>query len=1360
MSTCDQICFVIKKNLLISFRNKEFFIESILPIVVAGMLSLKAQLQAIQQLMPLLYSIALTSTQRSMLIKLVEEKSKRFKELQKIMGMNEKAYTIGWVLTGYIRIGISVLIFEFSWLICNAIFDINWEKEFHVSFSNMLWPYILFAYAVRICYQIQAMNQNFLLSSLFNEVKIAGEMQSFLQIAFTFFIYFSFVENVANKVLFYILMTMISPQCGIAFSYISSMNSEVGTDLTKLNLFPTEIISDTYPNNLAGLQLAIQLVVYFILFIYFEQVIPNEYGIAKHPLFFLKISQNKKKNRIENSKNNVFAQLNESDSESSSAMYNEDIKMNSSPSIIIKNLLKRFGDLNAVDNISLHLYESQIFCLLGHNGAGKTTAINLLTGMIQKTSGQVSMYEMNLDTQLGQIRKSLGLCTQKDCLYNDLTVKEHLEFISGIKGRLNQQEIEEILQKTELLEEQNKKILELSGGSKRKLSLAMSLVGDSKIIFLDEPTSGMDAYSRRSIWNILERIREDKRTIILTTHHLDEAELLANRIGIMSKGQLLAVGSSDFIKRKFGEGYNLKLSFDNNNLRNQIYDKVNEMIPNCYLETQHSNDNKLVFNIPFSSKGKLGNLFYNLESFNITIGLEMKTLEDAFVKIGLEDEKTHLNYVRKSEIRLAKQSMGIPAENDDNTNQINENEDFNSLPIIQEFTEEKAFNQNIPDCLKNDPQYKLSSQLLAIFLRRYYTVIRTSTNYFSILIPMLTFILGMTTVAGVDFDEILKNVFPDMNHDNLTEAVEFFKISLLSSCSVLAFCFNATVYITQPVLEKETYLKQALIGMGCRTLPYWVGTLIFDYTIYLCFVVLFYIISAILNLDIAFKYLGAGLSCYLLFGFSYILFAYLMGFLFKTLENALKLYSMFCFFVNFCVPFILIAFIDFFYKKFDSAIAEQLIYILQVFFVLVSPFYAFFEACTFLADNFQKIYDLNLYNTPQLIQRTYAFQLILLAQIIVQIIILYLIESKSFILTIATNQEKKQQQNENLEQEIIDERLRIEQGNIQDPIICKDLEKEYIKDKPTLQQLTFAVKKGEIFGIIGPNGAGKSTLINVFTGINTPSKGVALINGVEPKQRNQEIMQHVGICPQFDCIWENLTPIEHLQLFGRIKGLQGNDLRLAVNYYIKTMQLDLFVKTKAGQLSGGNKRKLCVADALIGGSDITFFDEPSTGVDPISRRFLFNTLQRNIQLRNCSAIMTTHTIEEAESLSQRLGILIAGQFKCLGTPQYLRQKYSKGYQISIKFNYVEESQVQNIQNSIQQEFPSINKLDDKRTGFMTFSINNSSFSFYKTFQYFETLIQNGIIEDFQINESSLEQIFIHFSRIQQEINEKEGVIFD
>ena len=137
---------------------------------------------------------------------------------------------------------------------------------------------------------------------------------------------------------------------------------------------------------------------------------------------------------------------------------------------------------------------------------------------------------------------------------------EHMHFMAGVKGLVcSSESFFEILQKTELYYERDQLVKTLSGGSMRKLSLAISLIGDSKVIFLDEPTSGMDAYSRRAIWKILEKIKEDTRTIILTTHHLDEAEILADRIGIMARGQLLAVGSSDFIKRKFVEGYNLKI---------------------------------------------------------------------------------------------------------------------------------------------------------------------------------------------------------------------------------------------------------------------------------------------------------------------------------------------------------------------------------------------------------------------------------------------------------------------------------------------------------------------------------------------------------------------------------------------------------------------------------------------------------------------------------------------------------------------------------------------------------------------------------------------------------------------------------
>ncbi|CAK72042.1 unnamed protein product (macronuclear) [Paramecium tetraurelia] len=1326
MNSQQQIISLIKKNLLISYRNREVFIEVLLPIIVSIMLTFREYLSEMKQLMPLLYSLATASTQRSILIKLVEEKSKRYKELQKIMGMSEKSYLIGWVLTGYIRVIIAVIIFELSWYLMFPIFGISWEEQFNESFISLTWPYFLFS--------IASMNQIFLFSSLFNEVKIAGEIQSFFQIACVFFIYFTFVESAANSFPFYFFLSIFSPQCSIAFTYVASMKPGVPGDILSANLFPSLQIMDIYSPTFEGTQMAAQAVVYFLLFLYCEQVIPNEYGVAKEPLFFLK------RNKVQIKENDLFAQLTTDDNDVSSAIYHEEIKYSSPPSIIIKNLQKRFGTLKAVDNISLYLYESEIFCLLGHNGAGKTTAISVLTGMISKTSGLVSMYGMNLDTQLPKIRQSLGLCTQKDCLYEDLTVEENLEYISSIKGRVDKQEILDILRKTDLIGERSLEVKVLSGGSKRKLSLGMSLVGNSKIIFLDEPTSGMDAYSRRQIWTILERIRQDQRTIILTTHHLDEAEVLANRIGIMSKGQLLAVGTSNFIKKKFGEGYNLKLTFNDVALKNQIYEKVNKYVPECFLETEHSNENQYVFNIPFTSKNSLGQLFQELEEMSVQIGLSMKTLEDAFVKIGMEEEQAQLSFRRKSEIQIAKQSLGIPATDDDTER---DNQEFYSYPV--EVKEEEVENdlKSIPKCLSNDPSYSFFSQIMAIFLRRYYTVVRTTTNYFSIIIPMIAFINGLVVVAYVKFQDEQYKELPDY-------VLDHFKINLLASCCVIAFCFNATIYITQPVLEKEYQLKQSLHGMGLRNSTYWLGTFLFDLIIFFLNLLLFLIVSALLDLNIVFDNIIRALSCFLLFGPSQILFAYIMGFVFNKLESALKLFTIFCFFILFCLPNITFAFAFFFYKEFDKpTFLENVLYVLEILFSVISPFYAFFSAYLFTANNYDDVEA--FFEAPYLLTTTEQYLLIMLGQIAVFAGVLFFLENKKSLLIHNHTQQEIQ---DNVEEEVQNERDRVLKPNNNDPIKSKFLEKQYIKGKPTLQQLTFSVKKGEILGIIGPNGAGKSTLINIFSGINTPTAGQALLNDIEPKQQIMSVMQHVGVCPQFDCIWENLTPVEHLQLFGRIKGLQGKELQTAVAYFIKTMQLDLFIKTKAGQLSGGNKRKLCVADALIGGSDITFFDEPSTGVDPISRRFLFNTLKRNIQLRACSAIMTTHTIEEAESLSDRIGILIAGQFKCLGSPQDLRQKHGSGYQIQIK--YINPQ----VTSSIQNQFPNAQQLDERREGYLMYSVPKEGFSFYKSFNFFQRQQQEGNIEDFQIEENSLEQVFIHFSKIQQEINEKEGIAFD
>lgn len=241
-----------------------------------------------------------------------------------------------------------------------------------------------------------------------------------------------------------------------------------------------------------------------------------------------------------------------------------------------------------------------------------------------------------------------------------------------------------------------------------------------------------------------------------------------------------------------------------------------------------------------------------------------------------------------------------------------------------------------------------------------------------------------------------------------------------------------------------------------------------------------------------------------------------------------------------------------------------------------------------------------------------------------------------------------------------------------------------------------------------------------------------------------DIFKDVGICPQFDCLWENLTPKEHLFLFGRMKGLRKQELSQSVAYFLQTMQLDFFKETKAGNLSGGNKRKLCVADALIGGPDLLFFDEPSTGLDPIARRFLWNTLSQSLKSRSSSIVLTTHSMIEAESLCDNIGIMVNGKLVCFGSTQDLKNKYGQGYLITIK-----PKPNNNVDDYIFDLYPKALKNKNNKEGYVEFQVPLEAFSFFKTFNFLEKeLLEKNLIDDFSISQASLEQIFLNFSKFQ------------
>ncbi len=219
-------------------------------------------------------------------------------------------------------------------------------------------------------------------------------------------------------------------------------------------------------------------------------------------------------------------------------------------SIEIRDLTKKFKDKVAVNNISLKIKEGELFALLGVNGAGKTTTIKMLSGLILPTSGDIIIESMDIKKDTLKIKEILNVSPQETAIAPNLTVKENLEFMAGVYQIKNKDDkINGLIKTFKLDEVLNKKAKTLSGGWQRKVSIAISLINDPKILFLDEPTLGLDVIARKELWKVIKGLK-GKITIILTTHYMEEAESLSDRIGIMSNGKLIDVGTSKELIKK------------------------------------------------------------------------------------------------------------------------------------------------------------------------------------------------------------------------------------------------------------------------------------------------------------------------------------------------------------------------------------------------------------------------------------------------------------------------------------------------------------------------------------------------------------------------------------------------------------------------------------------------------------------------------------------------------------------------------------------------------------------------------------------------------------------------------------------
>ena len=217
-----------------------------------------------------------------------------------------------------------------------------------------------------------------------------------------------------------------------------------------------------------------------------------------------------------------------------------------------KNLTKKFKERIAVNEIDLKINQGELFALLGTNGAGKTTTIKMLSTLILPTDGEIKINGLDIIKDRQKIKEILNVSPQETAIAPNLSVKENLEFMAGVYQISNKQEkINELIKMFKLDEVLNKRLKTLSGGWQRKVSIAISLINEPKILFLDEPTLGLDVIARKELWTVIEKLK-GKITIILTTHYMEEAESLSDRIGIMAKGKLIDIGTSKELIEKTG----------------------------------------------------------------------------------------------------------------------------------------------------------------------------------------------------------------------------------------------------------------------------------------------------------------------------------------------------------------------------------------------------------------------------------------------------------------------------------------------------------------------------------------------------------------------------------------------------------------------------------------------------------------------------------------------------------------------------------------------------------------------------------------------------------------------------------------
>nr|KAF6439597.1 ATP binding cassette subfamily A member 3 [Rousettus aegyptiacus] len=1390
-------------------------------------------------LIPLVILFIFSMNHFTLVQSLVWEKENRLKEYQLMIGLSN------WMLWAAYFFTFFTLYLIIIFLMC-LVFFFKIEPSPVIQHSD---PSLVFVFLM--CFAIATIFFSFMVSTFFNKASFAVSVGGFIYFA-TYFPAASVSSNFAQMTLIQKLASFLSSNIVMALGTKALVEAEIDKIGVKWsNIFsPSTMENFVFAYTLGTFLL--DAVLYGLVAWYIEAVFPGEYGVAKPWNFFLLRSfwfgENPKK---KSEARQVY--------ETANSRYFETEPTHLVAGIQLQHLSKEFRVQNttkiALKDLSLNLYEGQITVLLGHNGAGKSTTLSILSGLYPATSGEAYINGYDISRQMVQIRKSLGLCPQQDLLFNYLTVSEHLYFYGVVKGiprKMCFLEIDRMLSTFNLLEKQNAFSESLSGGMKRKLSIIIALIGGSKVVILDEPTSGMDPASRRAAWDVLLQYKQD-RTILLTTHHMDEADVL-------------------------GVGYHIVMVKEPHCNVEEISKLIYYHIPSATLEKNSKNE--LSFILPREYTHSFQALFTDLENRQAELGIgsfgaSVTTMEEVFFRVSnMEDLQTDIvaaqpqpsSLMNEVSIKNQNRSMSGNERPDSSTGNESPPVMFNTgrllcqqqflamlakralfswrnwtlvllqtLALLGSFaflTESVASPDGDHEARRMDlGQYgptvvpfsvSGNSSLTPIFLRHLrgalgsdrHTLKEVQGNLLKYLMEnedcirlcIVAFSIEVTrdeilftglfnnqayhspslalaivdnilfmTVSGPEASLTVSN--KPQPHVIPNEHTEMFSNERQVAINIhfgMALFISGFCLLT--VTERVSKAKHIQFLSGVYILAYWLSALLWDFIIFSasCCLLLGVFKYCQLDLFLAEYHFLDTMLIFMLYGWAAIPLMYLLSFLFTRGTSAYIKLVLFNYLSG-----IFSLLIDSIFEfenshSMPNATRNFMLHLLLVFpnynlakcITYYTTFHQMKKWCSLKQDvaflpcdkenTTKSIYSLEekMIGKYLVIMSITGFTCLFLAFFWESILwkLRTFFNRYAYFGIYKTFKKKdlsKELSGDSEDEDVENERKRIleqPQVSLSSAVLVKELTKIYFKCPVILavRNISIAIQRGDCFGLLGFNGAGKTTTFQMLTGEETATSGEVFLDGFCITKDLWKVKSRIGYCPQTDALLEYMTGREIMTMYARLWGISESQIQLYVNSWLNLLQLEPHADKIIRTYSGGCKRRLSTAIALMGKPTVILLDEPSTGMDPVARRLLWAAVTRARESGK-AIVITSHRTEECDAFCTRLAIMVKGKFMCLGSPQHLKNKFGNIYTLKIKVKIdTPEHKLEDLKFFITTTFPG-SVLKQENQGNLNYYIPSKDNSWAKVFGILEEAKDQFSLEDYSISQITLEQVFLTFA---------------